>query len=79
MNKIKWNKVNSQLHVSEDGHYAITGRYTYYQGWTPCYLPDGIKGKWIDIDGMYKGKGSLAICREICQEHKNKNMEGITK
>jgi hypothetical protein len=67
--KMKWNKVDTQRYISENEHYAIVGRYTYYQGWTPCYLPDGIKGEWISLDGMYKGKGSLAICREICDEH----------
>lgn len=69
---MKWIKTNTQLYISENGDYAILGRYTYYQGWTPCYLPDGIKGKWIDIDGMYKGKGALATCRSICTEHKQK-------
>lgn len=66
---MKWNKENTQLHVSDNGKYAIGGRYTYYQGWTPYYLPEGIKGEWIALDGMYKGKGSLATCRDICKEH----------
>lgn len=69
---MKWIKTNTQLYVSECGYYAIAGRYTYYQGWTPCYLPNGIKGEWIDLDGMYKGKGALATCRDICEEHKQK-------
>lgn len=66
---MKWVKINTQNHISEDEHYAIAGRYTYYQGWTPCYLPDGKKGEWISLDGMYKGKGALAICRQICEDH----------
>lgn len=69
---MKWVKTNSQRYLSEDGQYAICGRYTYYQGWEPYYLPDGIRGEWIRLDGMYKGKGALATCRSICAEHKLK-------
>jgi hypothetical protein len=77
MNSIKWAKRNTQLFISECGQYAIWGRYTYYQGWTPYYLPDGEKGEWKSIDGMYKGRGALATCRELCEEHKNKkNIKG---
>ncbi|NMA32319.1 MAG: hypothetical protein GX944_00100, partial [Alphaproteobacteria bacterium] len=70
MARMEWNKTNTQLYLSTDGQYAISGRYTYYQGWTPYYLPNGLKGDWISLDGMYNGKGALAICREICAEHK---------
>ena len=71
---MKWNKINTQNYVSDNGNYAIAGRYTYYQGWTPYYLPDGIKGKWVALDGMYKGKGALATCREICEKHQLKEV-----
>jgi hypothetical protein len=74
---MEWNKTNTQLYLSTDGQYAIAGRYTYYQGWTPYYLPNGFKGEWIPLDGMYKGKGALATCREICAEHKQKNQNII--
>lgn len=70
---MKWIKEDKQLRLSEDGHYAIVGRYTYYQGWEAYYLPDGRKGEWIGLDGMYKGKGALAICKKICVDHKHKN------
>ena len=63
-----WKKKNTQLYIHESEHYAITGRYTYYQGWTPYFLPNGEKGEWIPIDGMYKGKGALQTCRELCKE-----------
>lgn len=66
---MKWNKKHTQLHISENEKYAISGRYTYYQGWTPYYLPEGINGEWISLDGMYKGRGALAVCRYICKEH----------
>ena len=66
---MKWNKVNTQRYISECECYAIVGRYTYYQGWTPCYLPNGTKGEYVSLDGMYKGKGSLATCRKICSDH----------
>ena len=71
---IKWNKIDSQRHISTNKHYAIVGRYTYYQGWTPYFLPDGIKGEWIALDGMYKGKGALAFCRQLCDKHANKTI-----
>lgn len=67
---MEWIKTRTQLYVSACGKYAISGRYTYYQGWTPCYLPNGIRGEWEDLDGMHKGKGALKTCREICEEHK---------
>lgn len=73
---MKWDKEKSQLYLSEDNKYAIVGRYTYYQGWTPCFLPNGINGEWISLDGMYKGKGSLQICKEICAEHSIRGVEG---
>lgn len=66
---MKWNKKHTQLYISENEKYAISGRYTYYQGWTPYYLPEGINGEWISLDGMYKGRGALAACRYICKEH----------
>jgi hypothetical protein len=46
---MEWNKTNTQLYLSTDGQYAISGRYTYYQGWTPYYLPKGFKGDWIPL------------------------------
>ena len=69
---MQWNKTNSQRYISMNEHYAIAGRYTYYQGWEAYYLPDGIKGEWIALDGMYKGKGALAFCRQLCDEHMGK-------
>lgn len=67
---MKWNKANTQEYVSECGRYIIAGRYTYYQGWTPYYLPNGRSGEWKSLDGMYKGKGALATCKAICEDHK---------
>jgi len=71
--KLKWEKIDAQHRISTDGRYAIAGRYTYYQGWEPCFLPDGKGGKWIALDGMYKGRGALEICRQICDEHNRRH------
>jgi len=67
-----WIKDGTQQRLSTDGKYAICGRYTYYQGWTPYYLPNGKQGEWQSLDGMYKGKGALETCRFICEQHKTK-------
>ena len=69
---MEWSKTDKQRYTSTDGRYVIAGRYTYYQGWEPYYTPDGKCGEWIRLDGMYKGKGALASCKAICEEHKNK-------
>ena len=71
--KLKWEKIHAQLRMSTDGRYAIAGRYTYYQGWTPYFLPDGKEGEWIALDGMYAGRDALEICRQICDEHNRKH------
>ena len=70
---LKWEKIDAQLRISTNGRYAITGRRTYYQGWTPYYLPDGKEGEWIALDGMHAGRGALEICRLICDEHNRKH------
>ena len=72
-----WIKKHSQLYVSENGHYAIAGRYTYYQGWESYHLPNGERGDWIRLDGMYKGKGALAACRSICVEHSQNSLSKV--
>jgi hypothetical protein len=74
---IKWIKTDTQRYMSEDRHYSIVGRYTYYQGWEPYYLPDGERGEWIALDGMYKGKGALDACRKICDMHNIKTLTAV--
>ena len=67
---MNWNKTNTQKYVSKCGCYIIAGRYTYYQGWTAYYIPDGERGEWVRLDGQYAGKGALATCKAICEDHK---------
>jgi hypothetical protein len=69
MKNLNWNKEHTQLWISSDEKYAIVGRYTYYQGWQPFYLPNGKRGNWISLDGQYAGKGALETCKLICDEH----------